>query len=648
MSLLRHVTRGSPAVKSGQPTTPHEPNGIFAWWRLSRCDNPPASSGRPDLALTRGKALIPRKIIAPPDAALLVAARRVPPRKGVPSDEVPRCLYPSRIWNVDACRGQGPKNFLLSLGLFLLAGPLFTGCARHEPRADLVIINNMEPESLDPAIVTGIADMRVVSSLFEGLARQDPKTSNPIPGLASRWDISPDGRVYTFHLRTNLMWSTGEALTADDVVYSWIRVLRPETASDYAGQLFYLKNAEAFNAGKIKDPALVGVRKLDRNTVRVELNHPTAFFLDLCAFSTLAVVPRQTISKFGDRWLMARPLPVSGAYQLEAWRVNDKIRLRKNHRYWDAANTRTELADFLPIGSPTVALNLYETGGADVVWDKELVPVELLDLLLKRPDFHAYPLLGTYFIRFNVTKKPFNDARVRQAFALAIDKERLVKKIMKAGEHPASSFTPPGTARYHPPTGLGQDLRRARQLLVEAGYPGGKGFPRVEYMFDGSGGGAAKTHGKVAVELQQMWRDGLGVDVELRQAEWKVYLANQSKKNFDFCRASWIGDYNDPDTFLNLFMSNNGNNRTGWSNARYDDLVRTAEGENDAAKREKEFQDAETILIRDENPIIPLFYYMGFNYHSGRIKGIYGNMLDNHPLSAISKESDPHRVGERP
>jgi len=181
---------------------------------------------------------------------------------------------------------------------------------------------------------------------------------------------------------------------------------------------------------------------------------------------------------------MAKPLPVSGAYDLVTWRLNDKIRLRKNPRYWDAANTRSELVDFLPIGSPTTSLNLYETGGADIVWDKDLVPVELLDELVKRPDFHSYAMLGTYFIRVNTTRKPFNDVRVRQALALAIDKVRITKKITKAGEQPADSLTPPGTARYEPPKGLGYDPERARKLLAEAGYPGGKGFPRFQFMFN--------------------------------------------------------------------------------------------------------------------------------------------------------------------
>lgn len=521
------------------------------------------------------------------------------------------------------------------------------GCMRYEPRADIVIVNGKEPESLDPAIITGQAEMRITSSLFEGLTRQDPKTGGPIPGLAERWEISPDGRTYTFHLRTNLTWSTGEPITADDVVYSWIRALDPATASDYAGQLYYLVNGEDFNSGKIKDPKLVGVHALDRYTIRADLNSPTAFFLDLCAFSTLSIVPRQTIEKYGDRWLMARPLPTSGAYQLEAWRLNDKVRVRKNPRYWDAANTRTEVVDFLPIVSATTALNLYETGGADIVWDKDQVPAELVDVLLKRPDFYSYPILATYFIRFNITKKPFNDVRVRQALGLAIDKERITKKITRAGEPTASSLVPPGTARYHPVKGLGYDPDKARKLLAEAGYPGGKGFPRFEFMFDGSAGGGAKIHGRVAVELQEMWHDELGIDMDLRQVEWKVYLANQSKMAFDACRASWIGDYNDADTFLNMFMSNNGNNRTGWKNAHYDELIRAADRENDIAKREKYFQEAETMLVRDENPIIPLYYYVGFNYYDSRkIKGIYRNILDAHPLNFIWKETNAEMRAE--
>ena len=205
------------------------------------------------------------------------------------------------------------------------------------------------------------------------------------------------------------------------------------------------------------------------------------------------MVPRQTIEKYGDRWLMVRPLPSSGPYELVAWRINDKVRLRKNPRYWDATNTRSEIIDLLPIGSPSAALNLYEGGQADMVWDKELVPVELLDVLLKRPDFHTFNYLATYFVRFNVTRKPFDDPRVRRALALAVDKERIVKKITRAGEQPASHLVPDGTAHYTSPEGLGYDPELAKKLLAEAGYPGGKGFPRFEYIFNAAAGGGGKN-----------------------------------------------------------------------------------------------------------------------------------------------------------
>ena len=239
---------------------------------------------------------------------------------------------------------------------------LLSGCTRPEPPADLTILNGVEPESLDPAIIVAQADARTVSGLFEGLTRYDAVDAHAIPSLAQTWEISPDGKIYTFHLRTNLVWSTGEPLNASDVVYSWLRVLDPKTASRYAEQLYYLKNGEEFNTGKITNAALVGVSAPDEFTVRAELKSPTAFFLDLCAFPTLAIVPRQTIEKYGDRWIRAEPLPVSGAYELVAWRLNDKVRLKKNPRYWDATNTQSEIIDVLPVSAANTALNLFDSG----------------------------------------------------------------------------------------------------------------------------------------------------------------------------------------------------------------------------------------------------------------------------------------------
>jgi oligopeptide transport system substrate-binding protein len=514
---------------------------------------------------------------------------------------------------------------------------LLAACSVSEPKADLVFINGPDPETLDPALATGVEDLRVVPGLFEGLARYDPVTGRPIPGLADQWEISADGRVYTFHLRDKLFWSPGQPITADDVVYSWLRVLDPRTASEYAGQLYYLKNAEAYNSGTLHDPAQVGVHALDQRTVRVELNNPTPFFLDLCAFQTLSVVPRQVIDKYGGQWMRASPLPTSGPYLLDSWRLNYKIRLRKNPFYWDAANTKSGVIDYLSVSAPATTLNLYQTGQADVIWDLTCVPNELVDELKKRPDYHAFPYLGTYFFRFNTTQKPFTDSRVRRALALALDKQRLVARFLHAGETVADHLVPDGSANYKPIAGLGYDPALARQLLAEAGFPGGRGFPHFHYLFDASGGGG-RIHEQIAVEMQRMWEEQLGIHVELVQMEKKVYLAAQNRLDYDLSRSTWIGDYNDPNTFLDLFRSNNGNNRTGWKNDRYDALMREANQEADTARRTALLQQAETILVRDEMPIVPIYFYAGFTYFNpARIKGIYPNIVDVHPPNYIFK-----------
>jgi len=510
-----------------------------------------------------------------------------------------------------------------------------TACRPAEPPADLTILNGAEPETLDPALATGQPDGRVVMALFEGLTRLNGKTAQPEPGLAERWEIFEEGRRYVFHLRTNAVWSTGEPITADDVVYSWRRVIDPSTAADYSGQLYYVKNGEEINTGKIKDLSQLGVRALNRHTVEVELVAPTPFFLDLCWFRTLSIVPRHAIEKHGDRWLLEEPLPTSGPYILDSWRIHRKIRVRKNPRYWDSTHTQSDVIDFLPADSAMAAMNIYLTGAADILWDKSIVPTELMDVLKDRTDCHVFNYIATYFVRFNVTRKPFDDARVRKALAMAIDRERIVKHITRAGERPAHSLTPPGTANYQAPEGLGYDPAQASRLLAEAGYPKGQGFPGFHFLYN-----TGDLNKQIAVELQDMFRKNLGINMELRQTEWKVYLAAQSGLDYDLSRSSWIGDYNDPNTFLDMFMSNNGNNRTGWKNARYDELMREANRQTDALKRMELLRQAETILVRDEAPLAPLYYYVGVNFFDTNvIEGVHNNILDENPVHAIRKKS---------
>lgn len=532
---------------------------------------------------------------------------------------------------------QAPWILLCTLLCALSA--LITGCSAGQ-RADIVIINGADPESLDPIITTGQPDIRAAGALFAGLTCPNPKTGLPDPCLAERWDISPDGKVYTFHLRPNLLWSTGQPLTAHDFVYSWTRLLTPKNAASYAGLLYPLLNAEAFNKGKITDPSLLGIRALDDNTLRVELRLPTAYFLDLCAMVTLAAVPSFAIEANPDQWIRMVPLPVSGPYSLEIWRLNDRIRLRKNPLYWDAANTQNETVDLLPISNSVTALNLYQLGEADILWDKELIPSDLMDIMLKRSDVHPFDYLGVYFARINVTHPPLNNPLIRKALSMAIDRQALVDRVARAGEQPATHFTPSGCANYTPPEGVGFDPIRARQLLAQAGFPNGEGFPTITYMFNASAGGAAKTHQKIAVEMQEMWKQHLNINVDLRQTEWKASLAMMNNLEYDICRSSWIGDYNDATTFLNLFSSYDGNNRTGWKNPQYDALIEQANTEADMAKRAKILAEAETILVQESIPIIPLYFYKGiFCFDTNKIEGIYPNPVDHHPINSIHKKT---------
>jgi oligopeptide transport system substrate-binding protein len=511
----------------------------------------------------------------------------------------------------------------------------FAGCFAGGAQADLVIVNGRDPESVDPALITGQADGRIIQAAFEGLTRFSAKDSSPEPGLADHWEITPDGRTYTFHIRPNAKWSTGEPITAHDVEFSWMRVLDPATGSDYSGNLYYIKGAEDYNTGKVANASSVQIRAIDDRTLHVELNNPTPFFLDLCAYGPQTVVSKAALQKYGDRWLHAEHIPCSGAFEIVNWRLNDRVRVRKNPNYWDAANVQLNVVDFLAVGMPTTALNLYETGEADLIWDKDVVPTEILDVLQKRSDFHSHQIFATYFYRCNVSRKPFNDARVRKAFAMAIDRRRITDRITRGGESPTSAIVPAGLPNYKSPEGLNFDPEGARRLLTEAGFPGGKNFPRIEYTFRSS-----RDDEKVAVELKEMWKRELNVDVGLRAVEHKVWLRLQTMLDYDLIRSSWVGDYLDPNTFLDMFMSGNYNNRTGWKNAAYDELVQRANSLTNQVDRLQLLHNAEKILIHDDAPIVPLYIYNGFSFwDSNKISGVHLNLRDEYPVHGIRRLS---------
>lgn len=519
-----------------------------------------------------------------------------------------------------------PFLFLLfCLGVLNLAS-----CGELRERADLVFVNSAEVETLDPALVTDQVSMRLSEALFEGLCRgtADGKAE---PGCAERWEVSEDKKRYVFHLRPGLKWSNGELLTAHDFVKSWQRVLTPATASDYASQLYPLLNAKAYHEGTLTDFAQVGVRALDDRTLETTLENPIPYWIDLTAFLTLAPVHLPTVEKFGGAWIKPRHIVSNGPYRIKDWRIDDYVRLIKSDDYWDKENVHMAVVDVLPISDANTALNYFMTEQADLLMDKGMLHPSIIPKLKQQSYFHTGPFLGTWFIRFNVTKAPFTDARVRQALAMSVDKKRIVEKITQLGENTAFSLVPPGAGKdYRPPLGLEFNPQRARELLAEAGFPGGKGFPRIEYLHL-----PQTIERNIAVELQAMWRENLGITVNLVKQEQKIWLASMRELSFDLCRSSWVGDYNDPNTFIEMFTTGNGNNRTGWTNARYDELIPAAMREADIERRHALFQEAETLLVNTDPPIIPVYHYVGVQFYRENLQGVRANMIDNHPFRAM-------------
>ncbi len=490
------------------------------------------------------------------------------------------------------------------------------------------ISNMVEPESLDPAVVTGVPEHRILSNLFEGLTTTDPKDLSPRPGMASSWTVSKDGLKYTFTLR-DATWTDGRPVTSQDFVFAWERVLNPKTGAKYAQQLFHLKNGEAYNRGRLTDFGQVGVRALDSKTLQVTLTSPTAYFLDLTGFYTLYPVPRWAIEAHGKDWVKPGRIVSNGPFKLASWVPQQELVLEKNPRYWDAGSVKLQKAVFLPTDDANTAYKQFLAGDSDWV---PTVPAAMIEAAKRRPEYYTSPYLGTYYLRFNVTRPPVSDVRVRKALSLAVDRESLTKFVTKAGEVPHSGFVPAGLRGYENPRGLGFDPASARRLLAEAGYPGGKGFPATELLYNTN-----DLHRVITQAVQQMWKDQLGIQVDLVNVEWKVYLAKQSALDYQISRSGWIGDYVDPSTFLEMWKTGGGNNQTGWTSKRFDDLMDHAARLINATDRMRAMQAAEAILL-DEAPVLPLFTYVNKGMLSPKVRGWYPNILDQHPLKYISLE----------
>ncbi|MFO7974525.1 MAG: peptide ABC transporter substrate-binding protein [Candidatus Hydrogenedentota bacterium] len=507
------------------------------------------------------------------------------------------------------------------------------GCGERERRTEkatiegvLLVGNGAEPQELDPHLVSGVPEHRILSALFEGLVDLDPETLEPIPGTAERWRISPDGTVYTFYLREDARWSNGEPVTAQDFLYAWERILTPALASEYASMLHCVENARAFNTGEITDFAKVGVKALDDRTLEVRLEHPTPYFLSLHIHYTWYPVPRKVIEARGGmtardtKWTQPEHMVSNGAFRLVEWEPDKVIRVEKNPHYWNADEVRLQALAFYPIEDAMTEDRTFRTGGLHLT---ENIPLPKIEIYQKEdyPYLHIDPYLGTYYYRLNTTKPPFDDKRVRLAFALSLDRDTLVGQVVKAGRWPAYHYVPPDTGGYTSNTRVPHNVKEARRLLAEAGYPNGKGFPNVELLYNTS-----DDHKRIAEAVQQMWKEALGVEVQLLNQDWKVYLDSMNTLNYNIARSGWIADYNDPYNFLECFLSDNGNNRTGYASPEYDRLVQKAASTLHKAGRLATYQQAEARLL-DDAPIIPIYFYTRPYLKSPDVKNWQPNQL---------------------
>lgn len=534
------------------------------------------------------------------------------------------------------------KSFvaLLALVALLAVSCTFGNKETGEGSADasrvLNLGNGAEPKDLDPHIVTGVPEHHILQNLFEPLVSKNPKTLEPVPGVAESWKISKDGTVYTFEIREDAKWSNGEPVTAQDFVYSWTRLLTPKTAAEYAYQGYYIKNGKAFNLGKIKDASKLGIKALDAKTLQVTLEASTPFFLGLLYHHSLYPVHKKTVEAHGNRWTRVKNIVSNGAFMLTNWEVNKRITLEPNPHYWDKDTVKLSQVNFLPVEKQDTEEKMFRAGELHVTQE---VPLEKIPMWKNKDsgEYQEHPYLGTYYYWVNVKKPPMDDKRVRQALALAIDRERLVKFVTRGGQVPATAFTPPGTGGYTPKKHLpsdGSKIEEAKKLLAAAGYPGGKGFPKVDLLYNTS-----DSHKKIAEAIQQMWKKNLGISVNLYNQEWKVYLDTLNQKNYQIARAGWIGDYNDPNTFLDMLVTGGGNNNSQWGSKKYDALIAQAAAETDLDKRKKVFAEAEAILM-EALPVIPIYTYTRVYLKSPLVQGWHPNVEDVHPLKYVRLKSE--------
>ena len=536
---------------------------------------------------------------------------------------------------------------IFSCVLFAFAALIFSACGSRErateiaAREGVLLVNNGgEPSALDPQLVTGVTELRLMLALFEGLVRYDPKTLEPRPAIAESWEVSEDGLRYVFHLRGNAKFSDGRQISADDFLFSYRRLLSPKLASPCASLFFApVKNALAFTRGEISDFSQVGFSAPDARTLVVELAAPCPYFLSIACHSSWSVVPAHAILKFGKiderstLWTRPENFVGSGPFRLKSWRVAYRIEVEKNPHFRDAENVALNGIRFDALEDQFAEERAFRDGQYHIT---NTVPPARVAVLRERgdPALRLDPYLSVSFIRVNCSRPPLNDVRVRRALSLALDRDVLAERVTRAGETPAHTLVPAETPEAPtPPERRAEELREAKRLLAEAGFPDGKNFPEITYLFNTSDGAQF-----FAQAIQEMWRKNLGVKITLKNQEYKVYRVSMEQGEYDLARSAWSGDYLDPTTFLDLFAGTSNMNWTHWNDAAYDRALAEAARERVPEKRAEKLRDAEKILLAAV-PVIPTVFNRNKFLISPDVEGWFPNLLDIHPYNAVKFSS---------
>ncbi len=495
-------------------------------------------------------------------------------------------------------------------------------------RADFAFCNQQEISSLDPAIATGVPEGRILRAVFEGLTRRHPETLEALPGIATSWTTSDDGLVYTFTLRDDSLWTNGDPVTAHDFEYSFLRLLTPTTAAAYAYLGWIIAGGRELTEAQANPPPL-GVVATSAHELVITLAQPAPYLPRLLSYYPFMPVHRGCLEEHGSTWVKADRIVTNGPFKIVERRVRDRIRLAKFEGYWGADEVALETIDAFAADGITTQLNMFLTGQVDWMIRP---PPNLFEELRDRPEMRTSVQAGVTFLRFNTSREPFGDPRVRRALALSLDREGLARDVMRGGETASRSFVPEGFAGYVPAELAARDVERARALLAEAGYPGGEGLPMFELLY---------PHNQITRDFCQavadQWRTQLGIRIKLVNETWKVYLDSQKQGLYDASWSAWIADYLDPSTFLDLFTSTSANNRTKWASAEYDTTIERAGAEPDPARRDALYRQAEELLL-EALPIAPIYQRVSSNLVGSHVRGFHDNLLDIHPLRDIAVE----------